>query len=170
MSLLPHTAIVCCNPGVCVKQPMARIMTTVTINCKSIRCIQVQFAKHLKAKCKNVHPELNKAHVLSIDDLHDPFTDDTRTQLQPLCIKMIWEKAMSAIEQHAAKDGKDPTKAPSWFNGSLHSCQELESGQAMRQNNDTLHTLNMALEKKHNPMRPAWKMRPKHKILKPSHS
>ena len=55
---------------------------------------------------------------------------------------------ISAIKQCAAEDEQDPTNVPSRFGGSLHSCQELESGQAMRQKNDMLHALNIASKKK----------------------
>ena len=121
-----------------------------TTDYKSTSYIRVQFAKHHKAKYRNAHLELNKAYSFSMDEIQDLFTDDSRTELKPSCMRIIREKITSTMKQCVTKDGQDPTKVPSRFSGSPHSCHESESGQAMRQNNDILHALNVASEKKQN--------------------
>lgn len=83
-----------------------------------------------------------------MDEIQDLFTNDTQTELKPSCIKIIGEKMIATLKQHAKEDGQDPTKAPSHFNRSLCSSQESESRQAVRQNDDIPHALSIATEKK----------------------
>ena len=115
---------------------------------RSIKYIRVQYAKHPKVKYKGAHLELNRHFSLSLDDIQDLYTDENRTDLQPQCVKLIREKIITTLQEYATSDKQDPTKIPSRFNGSMYSCTESESGQAVRQNSDILHALNIATEKK----------------------
>ena len=65
-----------------------------------------------------------------------------------MCVKIIRDKIISTLQGYATADNQDPTKVNDRFNGSMYSCAESESGQAVRQNSDVLHALNMATEKK----------------------
>ena len=115
---------------------------------KSIKCTVVKFAKHPKAKCKNAHPELTQTLGLTMHDVHHLFTVDSRIELKPSCASIINKQITKKMKECVAKEGQDPTKAPEQSKGSSHSCQDSDSGQAVQQNGNVMHALNLATENK----------------------